>query len=312
MITRTSLADEVDELDKSIKALNDSKGEAFTNYREQMLKAGVAKENIKKEIDAVKAAIKRRRAASKDENGLLENEALADEIFNEITRKVRAPRAHVEIIEKFSTDGTKYDATSGEILDDINPRLAKQVIDGMQTEAGRAALMTAVDIMIEREEAEEDRNDDMPVVAKGDVHRDTGSAMARTEASAVTAGETATNSQSDDDAIAEVKGIARLANAAGVESSSSGQIDPNEDRKEGQSRDVESAAANTGGNDVDSSAVRAGQSDHTSNSGEEPRQSSLPVKHRFRPNCQNRDHCRSGTADHCHSCKVAMREREDA
>lgn len=32
----------------------------------------------------------------------------------------------------------------------------------------------------------EDRNDDMPVVASGDVHRDTGSAMARTEASAVT------------------------------------------------------------------------------------------------------------------------------
>lgn len=38
---------------------------------------------------------------------------------------------------------------------DANPRLIKQVVDGMQTEAGRAALLTAVDIMIARDEAEE-------------------------------------------------------------------------------------------------------------------------------------------------------------
>jgi len=44
-----------------------------------------------------------------------------------------------------------YDHETGE----LSPRLAKQVVDGMQTEAGRAALIAAVDIMIEREEAEE-------------------------------------------------------------------------------------------------------------------------------------------------------------
>jgi uncharacterized protein (UPF0335 family) len=32
----------------------------------------------------------------------------------------------------------------------------------------------------------------------------------------------------------------------------------------------------------------------------------------LRPDCQQRSNCRSGTTDHCHSCKVAMRERERA
>lgn len=50
-----------------------------------------------------------------------------------------------------------HDPETGEILEDINPRLAKQVVDGMQTEAGRAALIAAVDILIEQEEAEESR-----------------------------------------------------------------------------------------------------------------------------------------------------------
>ena len=49
------------------------------------------------------------------------------------------------------THEENYDRETGE----INPTLVKQVVDGMQTEAGRAALLTAIDIMIEREEAEE-------------------------------------------------------------------------------------------------------------------------------------------------------------
>jgi uncharacterized protein (UPF0335 family) len=49
-----------------------------------------------------------------------------------------------------------HDPETGEILEDINPRLAKQVVDGMQTEAGRTALIAAVDILIEQEEAGDD------------------------------------------------------------------------------------------------------------------------------------------------------------
>ncbi|MGZ2484323.1 uncharacterized protein (UPF0335 family) [Rhizobium pisi] len=53
------------------------------------------------------------------------------------------------------THEEEFDPLTGEIFEDINPRLAKQVVDGMQTEAGRAALIAAVDILIEQEETAE-------------------------------------------------------------------------------------------------------------------------------------------------------------
>lgn len=54
------------------------------------------------------------------------------------------------------THETDHNRETGEVRD-INPRLAKQIVDGMQTEAGRAALVAAVDIMIEGVEAEENQ-----------------------------------------------------------------------------------------------------------------------------------------------------------
>lgn len=50
----------------------------------------------------------------------------------------------------FSAD-EPYDRQTGE----LNPKLAHTIVTGMQTEAGRAALVAAVDIMIDREEAQE-------------------------------------------------------------------------------------------------------------------------------------------------------------
>lgn len=135
---------------------------------------------------------------------------------------------------------------------------------------------------------------------------------ARTEADAVTAGETAPNSQSDDGAIAAVNGKAGLANAAGVEPPSSVQIDPPEDRGEGHSLDG-NADANKGGNDVESSALRAGLADPTSNTGEGAANTALPAKPKvsFRPNCQHPENCASGTRDHCWSCRRAMQKSEE-
>ena len=92
-ITRKSLADEIDTYDQSIADLNQGKKDCFDAYREQMVAAGVAKENVRKEIDAVKAAIRRRRAVEKDEIAVEEKDALVDEVFAEITARTRAPRA---------------------------------------------------------------------------------------------------------------------------------------------------------------------------------------------------------------------------
>lgn len=118
-------------------------------------------------------------------------------------------------------DDEPYDAATGE----LSPNLAHTIVTGVRTETGPKALITAVDIMIEREEAVEqntpdtamDANDDTAVVATSNVHGGAGVGMARTEATAVAAGETAPNSPSEDDAIAAVKGKARLANVVDVE-----------------------------------------------------------------------------------------------
>jgi len=112
MITRKSLADEIDTYDQSIADLNVGKKDCFDAYRDQMVAAGVAKANIKAEIEAVKAAIRRRRAVAKDAFAVEEKDALVDEIFHEITASPRAPRAHVENIEKIPP----HDPVTGEIV----------------------------------------------------------------------------------------------------------------------------------------------------------------------------------------------------
>lgn len=138
MITRTSLADEIDLLDADIKVLNDSKTASFTAYREQLVAAGVAKENVKKEIEAAKTAIKRRRATTKDEDAVLETEALVDEIYHEITTKSRAPRTRVEIIDEF-------DADTGEIIEARQSAIEKHGL----ADALSAALGVEVEIVRE-------------------------------------------------------------------------------------------------------------------------------------------------------------------
>ncbi|MDK4703875.1 hypothetical protein PH562_16610 [Rhizobium sp. CNPSo 4062] len=111
MISRTSLANEIDEYDQQIADMNTGKRDCFDAYRAQLVAGGMDKTNIKTEIEAVKAAIKRRRAAKKDPMAVEEKDALIDEIFEEITTSPRAPRATRENIEKF-------DRETGEILDD--------------------------------------------------------------------------------------------------------------------------------------------------------------------------------------------------
>ncbi|PDT55064.1 MULTISPECIES: GapR family DNA-binding domain-containing protein [Sinorhizobium] len=54
----------------------------------------------------------------------------------------------------------KFDRETGEILGDtVDAKLVETIAAGVQTEIGRKALIAAVDIMIQREEAEERRSD---------------------------------------------------------------------------------------------------------------------------------------------------------
>lgn len=304
MITRTSLANEIDEYDQQIADMNTGKKDCFDAYRAQLVASGMDKANIKTEIEAVKAAIKRRRAAKKDPMAVEEKDALIDEIFEEITTSPRAPRATRENIEKF-------DPETGEILEDINPRLAKQIVDGMQTEAGRAALIAAVDILIEREEAEE-----MDRATEGSF--ETGSEAAEKGRKAIPAGpegvdlnhagvgeSPAANSKTD--AAISRPGFASL-DRPEIENRSGEEPSVSNGSGEMQDEDAIHLPTNsdqplTGGDHVTvepTAAISAGALT-----------TRAPAINKYRPHCQRPNMCGSGTKDHCYSCEKAIQEKPE-
>ncbi|MGN6768508.1 MAG: hypothetical protein ACTHJQ_01475 [Rhizobiaceae bacterium] len=90
--TRKSIADHLDSYDAEISALQDSKRETLDDYRVQLAEKGFAKAQIKAEVEALKRAMRRRRAIAKTSEAEVEEaDDLADEIFVEITSP--APRA---------------------------------------------------------------------------------------------------------------------------------------------------------------------------------------------------------------------------
>lgn len=109
--TRKSIADHLDSYDDEIAELQDSKREMLADYRQQLADAGMGKAQIKAEIEALKTAMRRRRAIAKKGNETVEEaDALADEIFVEIT--ARAPRAM-----RVASAVPDHDPVTGEITD---------------------------------------------------------------------------------------------------------------------------------------------------------------------------------------------------
>lgn len=152
-LTRKSLADTIDGYDNEITALQTSKRETFDAYREQL--ASLGKDRVKAEIEAVKSAIRRRRAIGKTSEAAVEaKDALADEVFTEIT--ARAPRAtyarassvpdpstaarkdvhqHLARRGEVTSDGTQLNTDHG----DENPQGGNVVPDTRQPAAGTQA-----------------------------------------------------------------------------------------------------------------------------------------------------------------------------
>ncbi len=222
----------------------------------------------------------------------------------------------------------KFDPETGEILEDINPRLAKQVVDGMETEAGRAALIAAVDILIEQEEAEEE----FQAKASGDNGAtvqdidDTADSVTG-DASRSSRGDDSPAPNSKTDAAISRPGIASLGrpeieNRSDKEAPEAGAsggmqdeiaihpadpIDPSEDREEGHSLDGEknSADANAGGGHVNA------QSEAAQRAGALVKPA--PAHKPLRPLCRNPgEHCGGYGSTHCASCIRASKQTEVA
>ncbi|TCV66311.1 uncharacterized protein (UPF0335 family) [Neorhizobium sp. S3-V5DH] len=205
---------------------------------------------------------------------------------------------------------------------DVNPRLIKQVVDGMQTEAGRAALTAAVDIMIAREEAEEQNaperpsNNDKPcskvVPQDNPSPAGTGSELlagreGRHEGEAVSTGlptksemDRATEGSFETGSEAAEKGREAIpAGPEGVDLNHAGA---------GEIPATNSTASDqplAGGDHVtahpDNAATADGLVRHT------PSATFI-----LRPNCLRPERCAGHGTNHCHACKVAARESEAA
>lgn len=100
--TRKSIADYLDSYDDEIASLQESKREMMQDYRAQLAEKGFGKAAIKAEVDGLKIAMRRRRAiAKKGAEEVEQADAVADEIFLEITSASRATRHARENIEEF-------------------------------------------------------------------------------------------------------------------------------------------------------------------------------------------------------------------
>ncbi|ASP70330.1 DUF2312 domain-containing protein [Sinorhizobium meliloti] len=191
---------------------------------------------------------------------------------------------------------------------ETSPKLVATVATAMQTQAGRAALLTAVDIMIEREER---------------FDAETGEILDDIEASAGTAPAVETS------LAARGAEESAVSNSEIAPASQGGTASPSPDAE------LSSAGANAGGGYVESSAERAGSGNQTSDtyplagqveprsnvdnsdcaSGPDDKRAPLfaakPPSTR-RPHCLDRAGCGSYTEEHCARCKAAMQEREQA
>ncbi|MDW9709981.1 hypothetical protein GOB44_08750 [Sinorhizobium meliloti] len=274
MITRKGLADEIDQIDEAIKAYNESKREAFDAYRDQLIAAGVAKPNVKIEIEAVKAAIRRRRAIRKDEAAEIEKSELIDEIFDEITTVARAPRAHVENIEKFDREARAKLRTS-EAMDDNKAFSAELVAAGLISEEAHAENIALSDAVAMK-------------LGAGVIDPETGEILDDHT-------ETASPSQGEDEAPSDERETDREAAATGAGAKAGGE-------------DVESSAER-----ARNAATNVANAAESVTAGETATNSIAKPKYVLRPHCLNPGEACGGYSDkHCHACTVAMRKREQA
>lgn len=190
----------------------------------------------------------------------------------------------------------------GDMVSEVNPRLIHQVVTGMQTETGRAALIAAVDILIEREEAEEQNAPERPS------DNDEPYPEAGPQAEASPAG-TGTGTLADREGRQNGEAVsADLPTHFEIAPASQGEA-------EAPSVDSVSATAS-------SDANRGGEDVTPQNSSAQHQAGGLvkippAAKHPallLRPNCQHpgEEICGGSGKNHCRACAAAMREEEVA
>lgn len=110
-MTRTGIANAIDDLDKQIADLQTAKADLYAEYRED-LASTMRKAEVSEEIAALKKAIAIRRRRTSAPHDEAEREARVEDIVDEISRPSHARGARtIEIIEKIPP----HDPETGEI-----------------------------------------------------------------------------------------------------------------------------------------------------------------------------------------------------
>lgn len=277
---------------------------------------GIARDQLRAFIERVERVEEEIASLNTDKSDIYK-EARAVGFDVKVLRKVVAKRkleTHVRE-EQDAIFDMYWDALYGAPVH-VHAHTRENIEENRRSDGGLSILTKHEDIRTTPETAEEITRPAHPAVSGGEPSipsTDAGGVKmggsshpgrpdAKTSALIIAKSERATNtiSQSDDGAIAEVKGSsARLANAAGVEP-------PSSDRQSDQ-------PGEGGAIVVTSSAPGAGDETQTSNTGEGAANAALPAKPKvsFRPNCQHPENCASGTRDHCWSCRRAMQKSEE-
>lgn len=183
----------------------------------------------------------------------------------------------------------QFDPTTGEIIEaDVSAKLIETIAAGVQTEVGRAALITAVDIMIAREEEEiaTSAGGESEEVAKNAVASASGPDEKRATNSPEQAPEFLTKAEEE----AEAKGAVTVDTVS--------RADEESDRQRASGAGPADGRQHGGGDPL------AAAGDHAPYSTGKP-------KYVLRPNCRNPEACGGYGANHCHPCQKAMREKAE-
>lgn len=213
---------------------------------------------------------------------------------------------------------------------ETSPKLVATVATAMQTQAGRAALLTAVDIMIEREERFDvetgeilDDHTETASPSQGEDEAPSDERETDREAAATGAGA----GGEDVDRSAERADINAVASASGPDekrASNSPEQAPEFLTKAEEEAEAKGAATVDTVSRANEESGRqrasgAGPADGRQHGGGDPLAAAgdhapsfiAKPKYVLRPNCRNPEACGGYGANHCHPCQKAMREKAE-
>ncbi|MQX66330.1 DUF2312 domain-containing protein [Sinorhizobium meliloti] len=256
--------------DMRAQAVDDLKT-IYGDLREELKALGWLGQNISKEVAAFKAAISEMRL---DEEQKAKREEKGDRIDD-----------YVALLSR-SRAGARARTREGNAYADA--KLVETVAAGVQTEIGRAALIAAVDIMIDREEEEiaTSAGGESEEVAKNAVASASGPDEKRATNSPEQVPEFLTKAEEE----AEAKGAVTIDTVSRANEES--------DRQRASGAGPADGRQHGGGDPL------AAAGDHAPSFIAKP-------KYVLRPNCRNPEACGGYGANHCHPCQKAMREKAE-